>query len=86
MLTQILTLPEGFGTTTMPAHYGDGSSMWDITPRDSIRLSSFCTSFLIESGTCLAVCSAYGLPSGFSGVLYSSLRIPKPEKIFFGYY
>ena len=58
MSTQILTFPEGFGMTTIPAHHGDGLSIWDITPRDSIQFSSFSTAFHIEIGTRLAVRSA----------------------------
>ena len=82
MLTHILTFPEGFGTTTMPAHHGDGSFIQDITPGNSIWLSSFCTSFHIKIGTRLAACNAHGLASGFNGILYSSFRVPRPEKTF----
>ena len=53
--TQILTCPDGFGTTTMPKHHGDSSPTGDMTPNDSIHLNSFCTFLRSDSGTFLAV-------------------------------
>ena len=38
--THICTSPEGLGTTTIPAHHGDGSSTGAMTPSDCIRRSS----------------------------------------------
>lgn len=32
----IQTSPQGLGTTTIPAHQGDGLSTGEITPRDDI--------------------------------------------------
>ena len=82
MSAQILTFPEGFSTTTIPVHHGDGLSIREVTPIDSIWFSSFCTSIRLESGILLAVCSAWGLASGFKGIVYTSPRVPKPVKTF----
>ena len=64
--TQILTDPDFFGTTTMPAHHGVGSSIREMTPRDSVRVSSSCTFFLRGKGTFLGVKRAQGLALGLS--------------------
>ena len=48
---QILTFPDFFGTTTIPAHQGVDSDTVVITPIDSIRSSSSFTFFLIGIGT-----------------------------------
>ena len=64
--TQILTDPDFFGTTTMPAHHGVGSSIREMTPRDSMRMSSSCTFFLRGKGTFRGVKRAQGLALGLS--------------------
>ena len=75
---QILTLPYDLVITIIPAHHCDGPSIGDITLRDSIRLISLSTSLCSEIGTRLAVCRAYGLESGFKGILYSLPSVPRP--------
>ena len=52
--TQILRFPSDFGTTTMPAHQGVGSSTFLITPIDSMQSSSALTSSLRGRGTFLS--------------------------------
>jgi len=78
MSTHILTFPDDFGTTTIPAHHCDGPSIGDITLRDSIRLISLSTSLRSDIGTRHAVCKAYGLKVGFKGILYSFPSVPRP--------
>ena len=76
-LTQILTVPELFGTTTIPAHQGVGSWTWEITPNWSIWLRSSFTLFLSGIGTLLGVKRAYGLAPSCSLIWYS-LSVPSP--------
>jgi len=78
--THILTFPEGFGTTTIPAHHCDGPSIGDITLRDSIRLISLFTSLHSKIGTYCAACKAYSLKFSFKGTLYSLPSVPRPWK------
>ena len=60
--THIQSAPSFFGTTTMPAHHGVGSSTLEMTPRDSIRSSSSWTLGRLGSGTCMS--------GGIQGVRY----------------
>ena len=53
MSMQVLTFPEGFGTTTIPAHHCDGPSILEITVRDSVHLISLFTSFAGKLGLAL---------------------------------
>ena len=64
--TRILTDPNFFGTTAMPAHHGVGSSTREITPSDSMHVSSSCTFFLRGKGTFCGVKRAQGLALGLS--------------------
>ena len=64
--TQILTEPDDFGTTTIPAHHGDGSLTGEMTPMVCIRSSSSSTFLRNGMGTLQAVCNAYGGASGLS--------------------
>ena len=52
---QMRTEPSFFGSTTMPAHHGVGTSTFEITPIDSIRSSSFFTVWRSGRGTFLGV-------------------------------
>ena len=42
--------PDFFGTTTIPAHHGVGSSTLEIMPQDSIQVDSSWTFLRIGSG------------------------------------
>ena len=66
--TQILTSPDFFGTTTIPAHQGVGVSTFAITPMDSIRSreSQRCR------GTFRGVYNEYRTALSLSWILYSS--------------
>ena len=59
--TQILTLPFGFGTTTIPAHHSVGCFTLEITPRPSILWSSAFTFGRRGRATLLGVVRAKGL-------------------------
>ena len=78
--TQIQIAPFFLGTMTMPAHHSVGWSTREITPRDSILSNSCWTLARNASGTCCGVNIACGVASGFSWMLYSSPRLPRPWK------
>ena len=81
--THILTAPDFFGTTTMPAHHGVGSVTLDMTPKASIRSSSACTFGHRGIGTLLDVKSACGAASSLSFISYTSPRFPK--RVWYGF-
>ena len=73
-------LPRFFGTTTIPAHQGVGSSTFKITPSVSMW-SSFSWTFARRGiGMFRAVWIVCGTASSFSLNLYSSLMVPSPWK------
>jgi len=53
--TQILTAPEGLGTTNIAAHQAVGSLTRDITPKASMHCNSVCT-FCLEAKGYFLVC------------------------------
>ena len=70
--TQILTPPDFFGTTTIPAQQRVGVSTLEITPMDSIRSSSCRTLSQSGRGTFQGVYNEYRTVSSLSWILYSS--------------
>ena len=64
--TQMRIVPVFFGTTTMPAHQGVGSSTFEITLIDSILSSSCFTLVRSGIGTLRGVKIANGLAPAFS--------------------
>ena len=50
--TQILNRPDGFGTTTMPEHHGNGWVTGNITPSDSICLVLYCVEVMVHIWLC----------------------------------
>ena len=78
--TQMRTLPFCFGTTTIPAHHGVGTSTLVITPRDSILINSSLTFFRSGRGTMQGVWSAKGYASGRSRISKSPSNVPSPVK------
>ena len=81
-LTQMRTLPNFLGATTIPAHHRVGSDTLEITPAFSILSSSSATLGLRGKGTCCGVKRACGLASGRSWMWYSPARVPRPWKTF----
>ena len=70
--------PFFFGTTTIPAHHGVGSSTFEMTPIDSIRSSSSLTFGRNGRGTCLGAYREWGVAPDFRWISYSSPRFPSP--------
>ena len=71
-------VPDFLGTTTIPAHQSDGFLYFGNTPSDSMLASSFWTFSLSGKGTVHGVYLAKGFVFGFSSILYSLLRVPRP--------
>ena len=84
--TQIRTLPDFLGTTTIPAHHGVGSDTLEITPVFSVLSSSSATLGRRGKGTCCGVKSACGLVSGRSQMWYSLARVPRSWKTFVNFF
>ena len=76
--THILTSPDRFGTTTMPAHQSVGVSILEITPMHSMRSSSSFTFGLRGMGTLRGTYSECGSASSRSLIRYSSPIVPRP--------
>ena len=64
--TQMRTVPFFFGTATIPAHQGVGSSTLEMTPNSSILFNSSVTLGRNGKGIFLGVDNAYGIASGSS--------------------
>ena len=76
--TQIRIAPSLFGTTTIPAHHGVGSSTFEMTPMDSMRSSSSLTFGRNGRGTCLGANREGGVVPDLRWISYSSPRFPSP--------
>ena len=79
--THIWTLPDSFGTTTIPAHHSVGLLTFEMTPNCSMRCNSFLVASCSGMGMFLIACSAKGFASGFNLIEYSGpLNVPSPVK------
>ena len=74
--THTLTSLSCFGITTIPAHHGEGSVTFEMTPTFSMRSSSSLTWALIGMGTFHGVNRAYGQAPSRNLMEYSSPRFP----------
>ena len=76
--TQILTSPEGLGTTTMGAHQSVGSSIILMTPISNILYISSLVFDNNDRGTFLGVVRAKGLGFSINLISYSPGISPRP--------
>ena len=80
--TQILTSPDRFGTTTIPAHHEVGSVILVVTPKASIRSSSSRTFSRRGRATLCGEYREYGMALSFNQMMYSSFMLPRPSNTF----
>ena len=79
MVLHIRTDPDGLGTMTMPMHQGVGSCTGEMTPSSSMCFNSSLIFSRSGNGTFLGVNKENGFASDFSLIVYSPLKLPKPE-------